>query len=114
MIPSSLSIGIVQCALHGERDENVARVEALVREAAERGAQIILTPELFEGPYFPQTEDAAAFDLAAPLDGHSTVARMQALAADLGVVLPVSVFERAGQSYYNSCLLYTSPSPRDS
>ncbi|MBW2587074.1 MAG: N-carbamoylputrescine amidase [Deltaproteobacteria bacterium] len=105
MIPSSLSIGIVQCALHGERDENVARVEALVREAAERGAQIILTPELFEGPYFPQTEDEAAFDLAAPLDGHSTVARMQALAADLGVVLPVSIFERAGQSYYNSLVI---------
>jgi len=102
MTSSSLSIGIVQCALGGTRDENISRVEVLIREAANRGAQIVLTPELFEGPYFPQTEDERAFDLAAPLDGHSTVARMQALAANLGVVLPVSFFERAGQGYYNS------------
>jgi N-carbamoylputrescine amidase len=102
MTPSSLSIGIVQCALTGTLEENVTRVEALIRQAAKRGAQIVLTPELFEGPYFPQTEDEQAFDLAAPFAGHPTVARMQALAADLEVVLPISFFERAGQSYYNS------------
>jgi len=102
MTPSSLSIGIVQCALDGAREENVARVEALVREAAKQGAQVVLTPELFEGPYFPQTEDERAFGLAAPLDGHPTVVRMQALAAELEVVLPVSFFERSGQNYYNS------------
>jgi N-carbamoylputrescine amidase len=102
MTPSSLSIGIVQCALDGTREENVARVEALVREAAKQGAQVVLTPELFEDPYFPQTEDERAFDLAAPLDGHPTVVRMQALAAELEVVLPVSFFERSGQNYYNS------------
>jgi len=102
MTASSFSIGIVQCALGGVREANVARVEALIREAAKRGAQIVLTPELFEGPYFPQTEDELAFDLAAPLDGHPMVARMQALAAELGVVLPVSFFERSGQAYYNS------------
>jgi len=102
MTASSFSIGIVQCALDGPREVNVARVERLIREAARRGAQVILTPELFEGPYFPQTEDERAFDLAAPLEAHRTVARMQALAADLGVVLPISFFERAGQVYYNS------------
>ncbi|MGB5286082.1 MAG: N-carbamoylputrescine amidase [Polyangiales bacterium] len=102
MTSSPLSIGIVQCALDDVLDANVARVEGLVREAARRGAKIVLTPELFGGPYFPQTEDERAFDLAAPLDAHPTVARMQALAAELGVVLPVSFFERAGQTYYNS------------
>ncbi len=102
MTASSFSIGIVQCALDGPREANVARVEALIREAARRGAQVIVTPELFEGPYFPQTEDEKAFDLAAPLEAHGTVARMQALAAELGVVLPISFFERAGQVYYNS------------
>jgi N-carbamoylputrescine amidase len=105
MTSSSLSIGIVQCALDGTLEENVARVEELVRDAAARGAQVIVTPELFEGPYFPQTEDERAFDLAAPLDGHRTVARMQALAAELEVVLPVSLFERAGQNYYNSLVV---------
>ncbi len=102
MKDSSFSIGIVQCALNGTREANVDHVEMLIRQAAEGGAQIILTPELFEGPYFPQTEDERAFDLAAPLVGHPTIARMRVLAADLGVVLPISFFERAGQSYYNS------------
>ena len=105
MTSSSMSIGIVQCALGDAREQNVQRVETWIREAADRGAQIVLTPELFEGPYFPQTEDERAFDSAAPLDGHPTVARMQALAAELGVVLPVSFFERAGQSYYNSVVM---------
>jgi N-carbamoylputrescine amidase len=105
MTSSSLSIGIVQCALHGSLEENVTRIEALVRDAVARGAEVVLTPELFEGPYFPQTEDEQAFDLAGPLDGHPTVARMQALAAELEVVLPVSVFERASQSYYNSVVM---------
>ena len=102
MTSSSLSIGIVQCALGDARETNVARIEGLVREAAGRGAKIILTPELFEGPYFPQSEDERAFDLAAPLDSHPGVTHMQALADELGVVLPVSFFERAGQAYYNS------------
>ena len=102
MTSTSLSIGIVQCALDGERDDNVARIEALVREAASAGATIVLTPELFEGGYFPQAEDEHAFDLAAPLEEHATIGRMQALAQELGIVLPVSFFERAGQSYFNS------------
>jgi N-carbamoylputrescine amidase len=102
MTASLLSIGIVQCVLDDARDANVARIEALVREAAGRGAKIILTPELFEGRYFPQTEDAHAFDVAAPLESHPTVARMQSLAAELDIVLPVSFFERAGQVFYNS------------
>ena len=105
MTAPSFSIGIVQCALDGPRETNVARIEALIREAAKRGAHVVLTPELFDGPYFPQTEDEKAFDLAAPLEAHPTVARMQSLAADLGVVLPISFFERAGQAYYNSLVM---------
>lgn len=102
MTAPSLCIAIVQCALGDAREANVNRVESLVREAASRGGQVVLTPELFEHPYFPQTEDERRFDLATPLEGHPTVARMQSLAAELGIVLPVSFFERAGQSYYNS------------
>lgn len=105
MTESLLSIAIVQCELSNGRESNVSRVEALVRDAAKQGARIILTPELFEGRYFPQTEDETAFDLAGPLEGHPTVARMQNLAADLGVVLPLSVFERAGQAHYNTVVM---------
>jgi N-carbamoylputrescine amidase len=102
MSSSSLSIAVLQCALSGSREDNVARVETLVRRAASQGAHVVVPPELFEGPYFPQSEDEGAFDLAAPVGEHPTIARMEALAAELGVVMPVSFFERAGQSYYNS------------
>jgi N-carbamoylputrescine amidase len=102
MTASPLSIAVVQCALDATPDDNVARVESLARMAANRDAKIVLTPELFEGRYFPQTEDDRAFDLARPLEGHPTIDHMQELAAELDVVLPVSFFERAGQEYYNS------------
>ncbi|KPK17135.1 MAG: N-carbamoylputrescine amidase [Myxococcales bacterium SG8_38] len=105
MTASTLSISTVQCRLDDAREANIARIEALIRKAAADGAQVVLTPELFEGPYFPQREDEGAFDLAAPLEDHPTIARMQSLAAELGVVLPVSFFERAGQSYYNSLVM---------
>jgi predicted amidohydrolase len=98
-----LRIGVVQCALgRASRSENVDEVARLIRLAAELGAQIILPPELFEGPYFCQQELPEHFDLAHPMDAHPTVERMQALAAELGVVIPVSVFEQDKQSYYNT------------
>lgn len=107
-----MSIAIVQCALTGARADNVARVESLVREAARRGAQIVVTPELFEGPYFPQSEDEHAFDLATPLEDNPTIERMQKLAAELEVVLPVSFFERAGQAHYNSVAMIDADGAR--
>ncbi len=100
-----LKLGIVQCALAGDRAPDLDRVERLVREAAAAGAEIILTPELLEGPYFCREEKARFFALAAPLDGHPTIARFSALANELGVVLPLSLFERAGQAYYNSLVV---------
>jgi N-carbamoylputrescine amidase len=102
MADSSLVLGIVQCALPGPLEDNVSKVEALVREAAREGAQVILPPELFEGPYFCREEKEAFFDWARPADDHPTIARFQALAKELGVALPVSFFERAGQAHYNS------------
>lgn len=105
MTDSRLQIAVVQCELQASRDENVSRIEALVREAAHGGARIVLTPELFEGPYFPQIKDEAAFDLAAPVDGHPTIQRMQRLAEELDVVLPISFFEEADGAHYNSLMV---------
>lgn len=102
MTENKLSVAALQCALGDDKETNVARVEALVRQAAADGAQVILPPELFEGPYFCQTEEERFFDLAHELEGHPTVARFSALAKELGVVLPVSFFERSGQAHYNS------------
>ncbi len=98
----TIRAAVVQCALAGTVAENVARVEALVHEAAGQGAQVVLPPELFEGPYFPQEELEERFELAHPVEGHPTIARFAELAKELGVAIPVSFFERAGQEVYHS------------
>lgn len=97
-----MKVAAVQCALNDDVETNVARVERLVREAASKGAELILPPELFEGPYFCREEKEAFFERARPAQGHPTIARFQRLAKELGAVIPVSFFERAGQAYYNS------------
>lgn len=98
---SQLTVGVVQCALEADVETNVGRVIAGIRKAADRGAQVILTPELFQTPYFPCVEDEGCFIWAKPV-GDRLMQRFQALAAELNVVLPYSFFERSGQAYYNS------------
>jgi N-carbamoylputrescine amidase len=100
--PRTVTVAAIQASLGGDRASNVARVERLVRDARERGAQVVLPPELFEGPYFCREERERFFDLARPVEDHPTIERFQALASELGVALPVSFFERSGQAYYNS------------
>ena len=102
MSGNELKVGVVQCALGGSREQNVARVLELVREAAGRGAEVISPPELFEGPYFCRHERDEFFAWARPLAGHDTLERVRALCRELGVVVPVSLFERAGHALYNS------------
>jgi len=99
---AQVTVAALQTALTDDVGENVARIEALVREAAGRGAQIILPSELFEGAYFCRGQAEDDFDRARPVDGHPTLARMSALAAELGVVIPVSFFEQDGPERYNS------------
>jgi N-carbamoylputrescine amidase len=101
-VKEPLTLGVVQCALGGSVAENVAKVTDLVRAAAARGAGVVLPPELFEGPYFPRVERDTYFSWARPAEGHPTIAHFRDLAKELGVVIPVSFFERAGQAYYNS------------
>lgn len=97
-----VTVAAIQALLPGPRAANLAEIERRVREAAGQGAQIILPPELFDGPYFCRTQDEAWFDTAAPTSEHPTVAAVQALAAELGVVIPTSFFERSGLEFYNS------------
>ena len=98
----NVTFAAVQCALGGSLEENVGKVEGLVREAARRGAAVILPPELFEGPYFCREERDRFFAWARPAEGHPTVARFSALAKELGAAIPVSFFEKAGPAYFNS------------
>ena len=73
-----------------------------MRQAAGRGAQIVLPQELFAAPYFCRAQLQSHFALAKPIEGHPVVERFRALAAELQVAMPVSVFERANNAYYNS------------
>ncbi len=99
---TKIHIAALQSGFTDDVADNVARIEQLAREAVADGAQIILPPELFEGHYFPREQRDEHFARARPMDGHPTIARFRELAAELGVVMPVSFFERAGQAHYNS------------
>jgi N-carbamoylputrescine amidase len=98
----SVRVAAVQCALGQGYEQNVARVETLVRAAHAKGAQIVLPPELFAGVYFCRKEDPKYFAWAEPFDDSLTVRRFAALARELAIVIPISFFERDAQSYYNT------------
>jgi N-carbamoylputrescine amidase len=95
-------LAALQMACSPDRDENLASAERLIRDAARKGANIILPQELFEFPYFCQDEAPDLLLRAEPAEAHPAIARMQALASELGVVIPVSFYERAGQARFNS------------
>ena len=100
---AQLTVAALQLALNSpDEAENIGAVAALVEEAAGKGAQVVLPPELFSGPYFCKHEDEANFALARLTAEHPSVVAMQALAAKLGVAIPTSFFERDGPHYYNS------------
>jgi len=99
---TSLTVAALQCAFSADIDANIAHVTTLVREAAGKGAQVILPPELFEGEYFCRIEDEGLFATAKPVGQHKAVLAMQRLAAELGVTIPTSFFEADGPHHYNS------------
>lgn len=100
-----LKLAVLQSAFTDDPDRNIARVGDLVRAAAAEGARVVLPPELFEGWYFCVRQDEARFARAAPWREHAAVKAMSELAAELGVVIPTSIFERAGPHYYNSLVM---------
>lgn len=103
-----MRLAVVQISMDQAESANLDKAEARVREASAQGAQLVLLPELFAGPYFPQAEREDSFDLAHSLDHHPFLPRFQALAAELKLVLPISFFERAGQAHYNSLAMVTA------
>ncbi|MGJ3648564.1 N-carbamoylputrescine amidase [Sphingomonas sp. GlSt437] len=99
---TEITVAALQLAFGPDTDRNIAHVSQLVREAAARGAQVILPPELFEGEYFCRVEDEGLFATAKPTAEHKAVLAMQALAAELKVAIPTSFFEADGPHHYNS------------
>ena len=97
-----ITVAALQLAFGEDIDENIANVTELVREASAKGAEIVLPPELFEGPYFCRVEDEGLFANAKPTGEHKAVLAMQKLAAELSIWIPTSFFEADGPHHYNS------------
>lgn len=98
----TVTLAATQFACSWDLPANADRAEALVRRAVAQGANLVLVQELFDTPYFCIEERAEYFALARPMQGHPLIARFADLARELGVVLPCSFFERAGQVHFNS------------
>jgi N-carbamoylputrescine amidase len=99
---TNLIVSAVQIACSDNVTANLDKLETQVREAARRGAKLVVLQELFEGPYFCLDVDAVHNKRARPFKGNATVSRFSALAKELGVVLPVSFFEEDGARRFNS------------
>ena len=102
MKKGKVTVAAVQMCCSRSREENLDRAEELVREAAAKGSQVILLPELFETWYFCQERNYDSYRLALPLEENPGVMRLRRTAAELNAVLPVSFFEREGNVTYNS------------
>jgi N-carbamoylputrescine amidase len=98
----NVTFAATQFACSWDRKANIAKAKDLVRAAAAKGANAILIQELFETPYFCQDQLADHFALAQPFEDNPLIAEMAELAKSLGVVLPVSFFEKAGHAHFNS------------
>jgi N-carbamoylputrescine amidase len=97
-----VTVAATQFACTNDREENLATAERMIRSAAAQGANIVLIQELFETPYFCKDHTPANFSLARTIEESPAVRRFQALARELNVVLPASVYEKAGNAFYNS------------
>ena len=100
--PRQVTVAATQMSCDWDASGNIAKAEKLVREAAARGAQIILLPELFEAPYFCIEQDNRHLNLACSVAENRAVRHFSDVARELGVVLPISFFERAGPVFFNS------------
>ena len=100
-----LTVAATQMACSWDRAANLATAERLIRQAAAQGAQLVLVQELFETPYFCVDHRYEYQALAVPLQQNPAVALFRRLAAELAVVLPVSVYERDGNLLYNTLVM---------
>src|SRR3954469_3738946 len=97
-----VKVAATAVACGGDIDANIANAERLVRQAAKQGAQIILIQELFETPYFCIEQDSRHLRLATTVADNKAIAHFTKVARELGVVLPISFFEKANNSFFNS------------
>jgi len=97
-----VKVAATQMSCTWDVDDNIRKADALVREAAAKGAQIILLQELFETPYFCQKEKPEYYSCATELEENKAVNHFKKVAKELGVVLPISFYEKKNNARYNS------------
>ncbi|MEX3073084.1 N-carbamoylputrescine amidase [Vibrio alginolyticus] len=95
----------LQQAISWDLEDNLEKVKKAIREAAQSGANVILPQELFAAPYFCKKQEAKYFELAEETENCRLIKEMSALAKELGVVIPVSYFEKAGNTFFNSLVM---------
>ena len=103
-----VKVSAIQMSMGEDKIANISKADRLVREAAKNGAKIVLLPELFEGLYFCKDMDDKYFEWAAPKEGNHLISHFSNLAKELGVVVIVSYFEKAGDEYFNSLVVVDS------
>ena len=101
----TLTLAAIQTAYGDDLAANIEKTRGFIREAAARGAQVVLPSELFQGPYFCVTQEERWFAEAHPWREHPCVTALAPLAGELGIVLPISIFEREGPHYFNSLVM---------
>src|SRR5689334_1572755 len=101
-------IGLIQMHCSPDPDDNLHRACLKVREAADKGAQMVCLPELFRTQYFCQREDASLFDLAEPIPGPTTEA-LSPIAREKGIVIVASIFERRARGLYHNTAAVIGP-----
>jgi N-carbamoylputrescine amidase len=101
----TITVAAIQTSYDEDIVSNIGKTERFIRDAAKIGAQVVLPSELFQGPYFCTTQQEKWFGAAYPALEHPCVTALMPLAKELAVVLPVSIFERDGPTYYNSVVI---------
>jgi N-carbamoylputrescine amidase len=101
----TITVAALQTSYGEDMAANIEKTEGLIREAAGKGAQAILPSELFQGHYFCVSQEEKWFATAYPWREHPCVTALAPLAGELGVVIPISIYEREGPHYYNSIVI---------
>ena len=99
---SNVKVAAVQMSCSDDREENIAKAERMVRQAASDGANVILLPELFELPYFCQEKNYDYYYLADKTEENPAVKRFMQVAKETGTVIPVSFYEKHGNAFFNT------------
>ena len=99
---TKLTVAALQLAFTDDTDDEHPRGRRARARGGGKGAEVVLPPELFEGPYFCRVEDESLFANARPTAEHPSVLAMQKLAEELKIWIPTSFFELDGPHHYNS------------